>query len=251
MWRESMLDTVARKLKAPPRRRLELIEELGADAEALQEELERRGYDARTARRIAVGRVAPSGEVLAELEARHAPRLGQWTRTAGVAAGIGRMAAAVTAVLAGAAVLAVLWRRDPGAAGGLLGWSLVWVVALLCSNWVRAAKGLWIDGDLPVEERQTLWERQVGLMVTAAALGGLGAAWEGYLALGAHEGTPSEAWIPIQRAVFFAAAGLGAAAFGAVGWLAFVPRLISDETIEGRIATALGRLRSIRILRNR
>lgn len=246
-----MLEALARKLKAPPRRRLELIEELGADAEALQAELERRGYDAGTARRIAVGRVVPSGEVLAELEARHAPRLGRWTRRTGVANGIERMGAAVTAVLAGAAMLAVLWRQDPGAAGGLLGWSLVGVVALLSSNWARAAKGLWIDGDLPVEKRRTLWTRQSGLMVTAAALGGLGAAWEGYLALGALEEAPGAAWISIQGAVFYGAVGLGAAAFGALGWLAFVPRLISDETLEGRIAIALRQLRSIRILHNR
>ena len=231
-----MLDAVARKLKAPPRRRLELIEELGADAEALQEELERRGYDARTARRIAVGRVAPSGEVLAELEARHAPRLGRWARKAGVATGIERMGAAMTAVLAGASLLAVLWQQDPGVASGLLGWSLVGVVALLSSNWVRAAKGLWIDGDLPAEQRRTLWERQVGLILAAVSLGGLGAAWQVYSVLGAVEASSGEIWAAVQRGVFFGVLGVGAAAFGLLGWLALLPRLVTDEACERRIA---------------
>ena len=247
---ESKLGAVARKLKAPPRRKLELIEELGADAEALQEELERRGYDARTARRIAAGQVEPSGGVLAELEAQYVPRAGRWIREAGLAGSMDRVGASTTALLAGSAVLAALWWHDPGVGSRLLAWSLVVVVALLSSNWARAAKGLWIDGDLPAEKRRILWARQVGLMVTAAALGGLGATWEGYLGLGVPEGTPGTAWAAVQRAVFFGAAGLGATAFGALGWLALVPRLISDESQEGRITSALGRLRSLRVLYN-
>lgn len=234
-----MLELVARKLKAPPRQRLELIEELGADAEALQEELERRGYDARTARRIAAGQVAPSGEVLAELEAGHAPRLGRWIREAGLAGGIERAGATATAILAGAAMLAALWWQDPETAGNLLGWSLVGVVALLSSNWVHAAKGLWIDGDLAPGLLQVLWARQVGLIVAAVSLGGLGATWEGYAALGALEASPGAVWGAVQRVVPFGVLGFEAAAFGLLGWLTLVPRLATDEACERRIAALL------------
>ena len=247
MSRESIPGAIERKLKAPLRRKLELIEELGADAVALQEELERRGYDARTARRIAAGRVQPSGEVLAELEVQYAPRLGHWIREAGLTRSVERLGAAATAILAGAAMLAALWWQAPDATSSLLGWSLVVVVALLSSNWARAAKGLWVDGDLPPEPRRVLWARQTGLMATAAALGGLGTAWEGYLAFGALEETPGAVWTAIRHAVFFGAAGLGVAALGALGWLAFVPRLVRDETLEYRIATSLGRLQPLRV----
>lgn len=245
-----MLDAVARRLKAPPRRRLELIEELGADAEALQAELQRRGYGAEAARRLAAGRVVPSRDALAELEAQHAPRLGRWMRKTGLAGGIERMAAMATAILAASAMLAALWWQDPDAASSLLGWSLVVVVALLSSNWALAAKRLWIDGDLRPGLRRVLWARQVGLIVAAAALGGLGASWEGYVAFGALEETPGAAWTAIQRAVFFGAAGLGGAAFGALGWLAFVPRLIRDETLEDRISTALRQLQPLRVFQS-
>ena len=250
MSRENVLGAVARKLRSPLRRKLELIEELGADAEALQEELECRGYDARTARRIAAGQVEPSGEVLAELEAQYQPRLGHWIREAGLARNVERTGAAAVAFLVGSAVLTALWWHDPGVSSRLLAWSLVVVVALLSSNWARAAKGLWVDGDLPAEPRRILWARQTGLMVTAAALGGLGAALEGYLALGALEEATGAAWTAIRRAVFFGAAGLGGVALGALGWLAFFPRLIRDEILEGRITSALGRLRSLSVLDN-
>lgn len=236
MWPESMLDAVARRLKAPPRRRLELIEELGADAEALRDELQRRGYDANAARRLAARRVAPSGEALAELEAQHAPRLGRWMRKTGLAGGIERMAAMATAILAGSAMLAALWWQDPAATGSLVGWSLAVVVALLSSNWARAAARLWIDGELRPALRAVLWARQVGLIVAAASLGGFGAAWEGHVALGVPEASPDAVWGAVQRVVLFGILGFGAAAFGLLGWLALVPRLVTDEECERRIA---------------
>lgn len=236
---DDTLGAVDSGLSVPPRKRLELIEELGADAQALQTELERRGYDARTARRIAAGQGVPSGEVLAELEAQHAPRLGRWIGEAGHAGSIERLGATATAILAGSAMLAVLWWQDPRAASSLLAWSLVVVVALLTSNWIRAAKGLWIDGDLRPALRQVLWARQIGLIVAAVSLGGLGAAWEGYVALGALETSPVAVWIAIQRAVFFSILGFGAAAFGLLGWLALIPRLVTDEACERRIAALL------------
>ncbi len=240
---ESELAAVAQKLKASPRRRLELIEELGADADALREELQRRGYDAKAARRMAAGQVVPSREALAELEAQHAPRLGRWMRRTRLAGGIERMGATATAILAGSAVLAALWWQNPGAASSLLGWSLVVVVALLSSNWARAAKRLWIDGDLRPEVRRVLWARQVGLIVAAVALGGLGASWEVFDGLGALGGPPAAAWAAIQRAVFFSVLAVGAALCGLFGWLALIPRLVTDEACERRIAALLNHSR--------
>ncbi len=236
-----MLEAVARRLKAPPRRRLELIEELGADAEALQEELQRRGYDPKAARRLAAGQVVPSREALAALEAQHAPRLGRWVRKTGFAGGIERMAAMATAILAGSALLVALRWQDPDAAGSLLGWSLAVVVALLSSNWALAAKRLWIDGNLPPGLRTVLWARQVGLIVAAVSLGGLGASWEGHVALGAPGASPGEVWSAVQRVVVFAVIAAGAALFGLFGWLALIPRLATDEAFERRIAAFVNR----------
>ena len=233
------LGAVARRLKAPPRRRLEVIEELGADAEGLKEELERRGYDAQAARRMAAGQVVPSRQTLAELEARHEPRIGRWLREIGLAGAINRLGATATAILAGSAMLTVLWWQDLRAASNLLAWSLVVVVALLSSNWIQAAKGLWIDGDLRPGLHQILWARQMGLIVAAVSLGGLGAAWEGYVALGALEALPGAVWSSVQRVLLFGVLGLGAAAFGLLSWLALVPRLVTDEACERRIMAHL------------
>ncbi len=246
---EGPLGEVARKLKAPPRRRLELIEELGADAEALQKELEGRGYDARTARRIAARQLEPSGEVLAELEAQHAPRLGRWIQTAGLAGSIERVGATAAASLAGAAMLAPLWRQDSGVGSSLLAWSLVVVVALLSSNWALAAKRLWIDGYLRPGLRRVLWARQVGLIVAAVSLGGLGVSWEGHVALGSLEASPGAVWSTVQRVVLFAVVAAGAALFGLLGWVALIPRLATDEACERRIAAFVNRSRRFPHLR--
>lgn len=84
-------------------------------------------------------------------------------------------------------------------------------------------------------------------MVAAVALGSLGAAWEGYIALGAVEGeaiTTQAIWGGLRRAVSFAGLGLAAAIFGLFGWLSLTPRLITDETIERRISAFFTRSRS-------
>ncbi|WP_419164624.1 hypothetical protein [Candidatus Palauibacter sp.] len=239
MRRKHPLEEVEHDLKVSPRRRLELIEELGADAEALQEALERRGHRPARARRAALRQLVPTEEALSELEAQHAPALGRRLRAAGWLDRAERVGIAGATILAGAAALvAVRWHAPAGAAA-ILAWPQVAVVAFLATNWTRAAKRLWIDGDLRPEPRRRLWERQVGLVVAAVALGALGAAWEGYTALGALEAeaaaTPA-LWEAVRRGVSFAALGVGAAICGLFGWLAITPRLISDETIEGRIS---------------
>ncbi|WP_419947960.1 hypothetical protein [Candidatus Palauibacter sp.] len=233
------LAEIERGLGVSPRRRLELLEELGADAEALQAELERRGYGPDQARRAALHQLMPTEGTLAELEAQHAPPLGRWARTAGWLDRLERVGIVAAAILAGAAAGGgMIWSGPLGSAAVLAGAQVI-LVALLAANWTLAAKRLWIDGDLQPELRQQLWTRQIGLVVAAIALGALGAAWQGY---GAWEALEAEAfsmqatWDAVRRIVSFAALGFGAAIFGLFGWLAITPRLIDDEMIERRIS---------------
>lgn len=233
------LADVERDLDVSPRHRLDLLEEVSADAEGLRGELERRGHPPERARRAALNQVVPAEEALAELEAQHAPRLGRWVRAAGWGDRVERLGIATGAVLAGAAACVALARSGPLGSAPALAWPQVVVVALLAANWTRAAKRLWIDGDLRPEPRRHLWQRQAGLIVAAVALGALGAAWEGYGAyetLAAADFAPSATWAAVRRIIACAAVGLGTAIFGLFGWLAITPRLINDEMIERRIA---------------
>ena len=233
------LAEVERDLEVSPRRRLELLEELGADAEALQAELERRGYRPNQARQAALRQLVPAGETLAQLQAQHAPPLGRWARTAGWLDRLERLGIVAAAILAGAAAGgAMIWSGPLGSAAVLAGAQVI-LVALLAANWTLAAKRLWIDGDLRPVLRQQLWTRQIGLVVAAIALGALGAAWQGY---GAWEALEAEAfsmqatWDAVRRIVTFAAVGFVAAIFGLFGWLSITPRMIDDEAIERRIS---------------
>lgn len=236
---EHPLADVERNLAVPPRRRLDLLEEVDADAEALQAELERRGYGPAQARRAALRRVVPGTETLAQLEAQHAPPLGRWARGAGWIDRAERLGIVVATGLAGAVACITILGTGALGSAAVLAWPQVIVVALLAANWTRAAKRLWIDGDLRPEQRRRLWERQIGLIVLAVALGALGAAREVYGAFGALEAehfAPPAMWDAIGRIVSFAALGLSAAIFGLFGWLAITPRLIDDETMEHRIS---------------
>ncbi|WP_310782176.1 hypothetical protein [Candidatus Palauibacter polyketidifaciens] len=223
----------------PPRRRLDLLEEVDADAEALQAELERRGYGPAQARRAALRRVVPGTDTLAQLEAQHAPPLGRWARGAGWIDRAERLGIVVATALAGAVACITILGTGALGSAAVLAWPQVIVVALLAANWTRAAKHLWIDGDLRPELRRRLWERQIGLIVLAVALGALGAAREVWGAFGALEAegfAPPAMWDAVGRVVSFAALGLSAAIFGLFGWLALTPRLIDDETMEHRIS---------------
>ena len=236
---EHPLAALERNLAVPPRRRLDLLEEVDADAEALQAELERRGYGPAQARRAALRRVVPGTETLAQLEAQHAPPLGRWARSAGWIDRVERLGIVVATGLAGAVAFVTMVGSGPLGSAAVLAWPQVIVVALLAANWTRAAKRLWIDGDLRPELRRRLWERQIGLIVLAVALGALGAAREGYgafEALAADDFASPAMWDAVRRIVSFAALGFGAAIFGLFGWLAITPRLISDEAMEHRIS---------------
>ncbi len=236
---EHPLADVERSLAVPPRRRLDVLQEVDADAEALQAELERRGYGPAQARRAALSRVVPDTETLAQLEAQHAPPLGRWVRGAGWIDRVERLGIVVATGLAGAVACITLLGAAPLGSAAALAWPQVIVVALLAANWTRAAKRLWIDGDLRPELRRRLWERQIGLIVLAVALGALGAAREVYGAFGAlkaEQFAPPAMWDAVGRIVSHAALGLSAAIFGLFGWLAITPRLIDDETMEHRIS---------------
>ena len=236
---EHPLADVERSLAVPPRRRLDVLQEVDADAEALQAELERRGYGPAQARRAALRRVVPGTETLAQLEAQHAPPLGRWVRGAGWIDRVERLGIVVATGLAGAVACITILGAAPLGSAAALAWPQVIVVALLAANWTRAAKRLWIDGDLRPQLRRRLWERQIGLIVLAVALGALGAAREVYGAFGALEAeqfAPPAMWDAVGRIVSHAALGLSAAIFGLFGWLAITPRLIDDETMEHRIS---------------
>jgi len=252
MPREHPLARVERDVKLAPRHRLDLVEEVDADVRALQAEMERRGCSPAEARQEAITRLVPAGEVVEQLEDRHAPGLGRWLRANGRwlrtdgrwqhgdgrgdrVTGLGIGAAA----LLGGAVGIVATVR-PGLSGTAMvsSWALVIVFALLVANLARMAAQLWLHGDLRVRQRRLLWARHAGLIVTAVALGALGAAWEGYLVLTNTEQVDSSAllaWETAATMAHFAATGLAAAIFGLFGWLSISPRLIADQEIERRI----------------
>ena len=237
---EHPLADIERNLAVPPRRRLDLLEEVDADAEALQAELERRGYGPAQARRAALRQLVPGTETLAQLEAQHAPPLGRWARGTGWIDRVERLGILAATGLAGAVACITMIGSGPLGSAAVLAWPQVIVVALLAANWTRAATRLWIDGDLRPDLRRRLWERQVGLIVFAVALGALGASWEGYSAfeaLDVEDFAMPAMWDAVGRIVSCAALGFGAAIFGLFGWLAITPRLIDDETMEHRIST--------------
>jgi len=245
MPREHPLARVEREVKLAPRQRLDLVEEVGADVRAMQTEMERRGCSPVEARREAIQRLVPTGEAVEQLEDRHAPGLGRWLRADGRwlhgdgrgdrVAGLGIGAAAV---LGGAVGIIAIVRPGLSGAAMVLSWALVIVFALLVANLARAAAQLWLHGDLRVRQRRRLWDRHAGLIVTAVALGALGAAWEGYLVLTNTEQVASSAllaWETAGTMAYFAATGLATAIFGLFGWLSISPRLIADQEVERRI----------------
>ena len=242
MPRENPLARVERDLRVAPRHRLDLVEEVGADVLALQAELERRGYGPAEARGVAVARLMPGAEAIRQLEYRHTPKLGRRVLASGWMDRAVAVGAGAAATFAG--VVAVAATGDLAGVGetAAIRWLLVFVAALVAANLARAAARLWVQGDLRQEERQLLWGRQTGLIVAAVALGALGAAWQGYLALGASLGatgaaslSQAAAWEAIGSVAGVAVSGLGVAVFGLFGWLLVTPRLLIDEECERRI----------------
>ena len=252
MPREHPLARVEREVKLAPRHRLDLVEEVDADVRAMQAEMERRGCSPAEARREAIQRLVPTGEVVRQLEDRHVPGPGRWLRANGRwlrtdgrslhADGRGervtRVGIGAVAALGGAVGIVATVRPGLSGTAMVLSWALVIVFALLVANLARVAAQLWLHGDLRVRQRRRLWARHAGLIVTAVALGSLGAAWEGQLVLTNTEPVDSSAllaWETAATMAHFAVTGLTAAIFGLFGWLSISPRLIADQQIERRI----------------
>ena len=243
MPRDHPLSRVERALKVAPRRRLDLIEEVDADARALQAELERRGRTPGQARRAALRRVVPTREALTDLEYRHAPRLGRWARSAGWVDRIVVLGVALAATLAGLIAVISMYGSGVPDVAAFVTWPLAVVIAALAANLCWAALQLSIHGDLRPLQRRLLWNRQAGLVVAAVALGALGAARVGLVTLAPLEPQTWEGptweppvWEAVGPMAAVAGTGLAAAVFGLFGWLALTPRLLIDEEAEHRIA---------------
>ncbi|MDE2981669.1 MAG: hypothetical protein OXU74_10785 [Gemmatimonadota bacterium] len=245
MRREHPLARVEREVKLAPHHRLDLVREVDADVRAMQAEMERRGYSPAEARREAIRRLVPAGEVVEQLEDRHAPGLGRWLRTDGRslqadgrADRVTRLGVGGAAMLGGAVGIVATVRPGLSGTAMALSWALVIVFALLVANLARVAVQLWVRGDLRARQRRLFWARHAGLIVAAVALGAVGAAWEGYQVLtntGQVDSSALLAWETAGTMAHFAATGLAAAIFGLFGWLSVSPRLIADQEIERRI----------------
>ena len=243
MRREHPLASVERGMRVAARHRLDLIEEVEADVRALQAELERRGHSPAQARRAALRRFLPGSEALEQLEARHAPPPRRWARGARWLDHAVRLGVAAVAALAGTLAFTLPASGPPGGTAALF-WLQALVTALLAANLAWVGAQLWIHGDLRPAGRRVLWFRHVGLILTAVAVGALGAAWKGRLLLiGADFATISSlsAWDAVRETARVASIGLATAIFGLFGWLVFTPRLITDEEMEGRIARFFAR----------
>lgn len=251
MSREHPLKPVERELKVAPRRRLDLIEEVDADARAMQAELEGSGRTSRQARQDALRHFVPADQAIEELEARHAPRLGRWARSAGWADRVVVLGVALAATLAGFIAVAALYGYGVPDVAAFVTWPLAAVIGALAANLCWAVIQLLIHGDLRPTQRRLLWNRHAGLLVVAVALGALGAAWVGRATLAPLEPpaiaapeSPMEqppvweppVWEAVGRMATVAGTGLAAAVFGLFGWLALAPRLLTDEEAERRIA---------------
>ncbi|MDE2803714.1 MAG: hypothetical protein OXN18_01070 [Gemmatimonadota bacterium] len=240
-------------MRLAPRYRLDLVEEVDADVRAMQAEMERRGFSPAEARRGAIRRLVPTGEVIQRLQERHAPPLRRWLRAEGRGDRVTRLGIGAAALLGGAVGVIATARPALSGTAMVLSWAIVIVFALLVANLAWVASRLWLHGDLRAWQHQRLWARHAGLVVTAVALGALGASWEGYLGLAGNGHTDSPvplAWETAGTMAYFAATGLAAATFGLFGWLSIAPRLIADEEIERRIADFFARRRSAPTLRD-
>ena len=148
MPRDHPLKRVERELKVAPGPRLDLIEEVDADARALQAELERRGRTPGQARRDALRQFVPADQALEELEARHAPRLGRWARAVGWVDRAVVLGVALAATSAGLVAVIAMYGSGVPDVAAFVTWPLVVVIAALAANLSRAAIQLLIHGGL-------------------------------------------------------------------------------------------------------
>lgn len=228
------LERVDAELRARPDRRLEVVEELAADLEALEDELVARGLERVRARAEAVRRLVPDADALSALEAAH----GAERPRAAPIAWLRRWERAAVLVLT---TVLMAWLALAAAGGGIrpgpVGWAELGLLGLMTANWAAAGLKLLLGEDLRRDERRSYARRQAGLIVTAFAVGALGTAREAYalIELAAPAPPPAVVWGAVGRVASTAALGLAAPVLGLLAWLSLTPRLIRYERIEARI----------------
>ena len=255
MPREHPLARIEREVKLAPRHRLDLIQEVDADVRAMQAEMERRGCSPVEARREAIRRLVPVGEAVGGSKTARAGA-GRWLRTDcrwlhadGRGDRVAGLGIGASALLGGAVGIVATIRPGLSGTAMVLSWALVIVFALLVANLARVAAQLWLHGDLRVRQRQLLWARHAGLIVTAVALGALGAAWEGYLVVTNTEQVDSSALLAWETAGSMARLPASPRRSSACSGLSISPRMIADQEIERRITEFFAQDRA-RLTRN-
>jgi len=237
--RDATLPRLERGLRLHPRKRLVLLEELIADLDALEDELASRGIPRGAARAAAIRRLVPGPAAVRELEAAGAAyrRLAGGAREAFVRVAERVAIAGVSAFTLVALGLAVARLGLHGWAGGFA-WAMVGAIAVIVANTVAVAVGLWVREDLRAADRRTAWHVQLGLILVAVSLGGLGATVLAYEAAGRIAASPDVpvAFGLIRDVSLLASLGTGAAIIGLSGWLALTPSLRSYDLFERRIA---------------
>lgn len=231
--------TLAGVLRIHPRRRFQLLEEISADVDALEESLVARGISRDRARAAALDRMLPDAGVARELEEGRVAY-----RRLEARFGADRLVIAERAGLAAIAGLTLiplvtgLVRLDAFRAAGPFVWALVVTVAAIVANTGRLAFGLWVRQDLTAAARRRAWRLQVGLVLVAVSVAGAGVglvAWNAADLLAADP-DPITGWAMVGDVMGLASLGLGAVALGLIGWIVLTPSLRSYDTFERRIA---------------
>lgn len=228
-------------LRIHPRKRFALLEEIAADVDAMEDALAGRGLPRGRARAVAIDRLYPGPAVVRELESdevayrRWAERFG-----GGTVELTERIGLALVAVLTLVALAIGLARLDAFRSGGAYVWGSIAVISLLMTNTLRVAFGLWVRQDMDAAARRRAWRIQVGLVLVATSIGGLGAAVESYVAAGSLAVRPEWGigFALMRDVMLLAGLSLGAIVIGLVGWLALTPSLRSYDAFDRRIACA-------------
>ncbi|MDX1395486.1 MAG: hypothetical protein R3195_13950 [Gemmatimonadota bacterium] len=230
---------LARVLRIHPRRRFEILEEISADVDSLEETLASRGVPRGRARAAALERLLPDDRVARQLEEGAVPyrRLEARLGTARLRAAE-RLALAAIASLTIVALLIGLVRLDAFRTGGGFVWALAAIVAAIAANTVRLAYGLWVRQDVSAAVRRRAWRLQMGLVLIAISVAGTGVGIAAWTAAGALAAEPDvvTGWRLVREVMSLASFGLGAVSLGLIGWIALTPSLRSYDTFERRIA---------------
>ncbi|MFV1988478.1 MAG: hypothetical protein ACC682_14450 [Gemmatimonadota bacterium] len=226
-------------LRVHPRKRLAILEEIAADVDAMEDELAARGIPRGVARAAAIDRLSPGPAVVRELEVDQVPYRRLTDRFGGGAVELAeRLGLACIVILTMVAVALGLVRLDAFRNGGAFVWGTLAAIALLVTNTLRVAWGLWVRQDMVATDRRQAWRIQVGLVLVAISIGGLGAVSEAYLAAGRMvvRADWATAFALVRDVMLLLSLGLGAGVIGLVGWLALTPSLRSYDAFERRIA---------------